>query len=46
MERQALHAYRLCFAHPVSGRALEFRAPLPDDLAQALSQWGLGYNPP
>ena len=46
MERQALHAYRLCFAHPVSGRALEFRAPLPDDIVQALSEWGLGYNPP
>jgi 23S rRNA pseudouridine1911/1915/1917 synthase len=46
LERQALHAYRLCFAHPVSGQALEFHAPLPDDMVQALSQWGLGYNPP
>ena len=46
LERQALHAYRLCFVHPVSGRALEFRAPVPDDMAQALIQWGVGYNPP
>lgn len=46
LERQALHAYRLCFAHPVSGQALEFHAPLPDDMVQALSQWGLGYNRP
>ena len=46
LERQALHAYRLCFQHPVSGLALEFQAPLPPDMEQALSQWGLGYNPP
>jgi 23S rRNA pseudouridine1911/1915/1917 synthase len=46
MERQALHAYRLSFAHPVSGAALEFHAPVPDDMRQALSEWGLGYNPP
>ena len=46
LERQALHAYRLCFTHPVSGQAMEFRAPLPDDIVQALSEWGLGYNPP
>jgi len=45
MARQALHAYRLSFAHPVSGQALEFHAPLPDDMRQALAEWGLGYNP-
>jgi 23S rRNA pseudouridine1911/1915/1917 synthase len=32
MTRQALHAYRLGFAHPVSGEALSFEAPLPADL--------------
>ena len=42
--RQALHAYRLAFAHPASGAALEFRAPLPEDLRQALGHWGLRYN--
>ncbi len=42
--RQALHACRLAFTHPVTGDALEFRAPLPDDLAAALARLGLGYN--
>jgi 23S rRNA pseudouridine1911/1915/1917 synthase len=44
MARQALHARRLALAHPVSGQALDFEAPLPADMAQALSAWGLGYN--
>ena len=30
--RQALHARKLAFLHPASGEAVEFRAPLPDDL--------------
>jgi 23S rRNA pseudouridine1911/1915/1917 synthase len=30
--RQALHATRLSFAHPSSGRALEFDSPLPGDI--------------
>jgi 23S rRNA pseudouridine1911/1915/1917 synthase len=37
--RQALHAAKLGFTHPVSGEAMEFEAPLPDDfegLLQAL----------
>jgi 23S rRNA pseudouridine1911/1915/1917 synthase len=34
LERQALHAARLAFTHPVSGTLLEFNSPLPDDLAQ------------
>jgi 23S rRNA pseudouridine1911/1915/1917 synthase len=44
MARQALHAYRLAFEHPVTGQALEFHAPLPDDLRHALELWGLRYN--
>jgi 23S rRNA pseudouridine1911/1915/1917 synthase len=44
LTRQALHAYRLAFAHPADGRALEFQAPLPADLRQALASWGLRYN--
>jgi len=44
LRRQALHAFRLAFAHPVTGQALEFRAPLPQDLRDALTIWGLGYN--
>lgn len=34
LERQALHAARLAFVHPVSGTLLEFNSPLPDDLAE------------
>jgi 23S rRNA pseudouridine1911/1915/1917 synthase len=30
--RQALHAYRLGFAHPISGETLDFRSELPPDL--------------
>jgi 23S rRNA pseudouridine1911/1915/1917 synthase len=33
LERQALHAAVLGFAHPTSGAALRFEAPLPADLA-------------
>jgi len=32
LTRQALHAELLEFEHPVSGEALSFRAPLPDEL--------------
>jgi 23S rRNA pseudouridine1911/1915/1917 synthase len=34
--RQALHAHRLAFAHPIDGRQLTFEAPLPRDLAELL----------
>jgi 23S rRNA pseudouridine1911/1915/1917 synthase len=34
--RQFLHAHRLAFAHPRTGAALDFRSPLPADLAAAL----------
>jgi 23S rRNA pseudouridine1911/1915/1917 synthase len=33
IERQALHAAELAFAHPLTGRPLAFASPLPDDLA-------------
>ena len=32
LRRQALHAFRLDFVHPVSGEAMRFEAPLPADL--------------
>jgi 23S rRNA pseudouridine1911/1915/1917 synthase len=35
LQRQALHAERLAFVHPVRGRPLAFERPLPPDLAQA-----------
>jgi len=44
LQRQALHAWRLAFQHPVTAAALEFEAPLPGDLAAALENWGLRYN--
>ncbi len=34
--RQLLHAWRLRFAHPVTGESLSFEAPLPGDFAAAL----------
>jgi 23S rRNA pseudouridine1911/1915/1917 synthase len=34
--RQALHAAKLQLDHPVSGKPLEFVAPLPDDMVQLL----------
>ncbi len=34
--RQFLHAWRLGFEHPVTGRRLELEAPLPADLASVL----------
>lgn len=36
--RQALHAYRLAFRHPVDERALQFEAPLPADLVELLAR--------
>ena len=36
--RQALHARRLAFAHPVSGELLTFDAPLTDDLSSWLER--------
>ena len=35
VERQALHAWKLSFDHPVHGSRVEFVRPPPQDLAQA-----------
>ncbi|MFG6414653.1 RluA family pseudouridine synthase [Roseateles sp. DC23W] len=40
LSRQALHAARLSFRHPVTGEALVLTAPLPADLAAAWSEIG------
>ncbi len=40
--RQALHAHRLAFAHPVSGDVVGFDAPLPEDMRELIDtvrQW-------
>lgn len=41
LTRQALHAARLSFEHPVTAAPLRFEAPLPDDLAAAWALAGL-----
>lgn len=44
MSRQALHAFRLAFTHPVTGEPMVFHSEPPGDVLEALSQWGLRYN--
>ena len=36
LTRQALHAFRLTIRHPVSGKQMQFEAPLPPDMQQTL----------
>jgi 23S rRNA pseudouridine1911/1915/1917 synthase len=38
IERQMLHAWVLGFTHPVSGKWLQFEAPLPSDFAKLLQR--------
>jgi len=38
LTRQALHAARLAFTHPVSGQAMAFESALPEDFAAAWKQ--------
>src|ERR1035437_10285134 len=38
LERQFLHATRLAFEHPLTGRRVEVRSPLPEDLQRALAR--------
>lgn len=35
-KRQALHAYRLGFKHPVTGESMSFEAEIPDDMEELL----------
>ncbi len=44
LSRQALHAWRLAFTHPVTGQALSWQVPLPTDMQVALAELGLRYN--
>jgi 23S rRNA pseudouridine1911/1915/1917 synthase len=46
LSRQALHAYRLAFEHPVGNAPLHFHAALPQDIRAAMLAWGLRYNDP
>ena len=45
MQRQALHAFRLSFVHPVTGESLELAAQPPADFLACIEQLGLRYNP-
>jgi 23S rRNA pseudouridine1911/1915/1917 synthase len=42
LERQFLHAARLCFPHPLTGADLDLNSPLPEDLVAALRLAGAG----
>ncbi len=39
LPRQALHAKTLGFEHPVTGKFLQFEAPIPDDMQQCIEKW-------
>lgn len=45
MQRQALHAFRLSFVHPVTAEVLELAAEPPEDFLCAIEKLGLSYNP-
>jgi 23S rRNA pseudouridine1911/1915/1917 synthase len=38
MNRQALHAYKLGFIHPKTGKKLQFVSPMPKDIKEVL-EW-------
>ncbi|MFC5428128.1 RluA family pseudouridine synthase [Paraburkholderia denitrificans] len=40
--RQALHAWRLGLIHPVTGRAMQWRADVPDDMDALIAALGFG----
>lgn len=40
--RQALHAWRVAFTHPITSERIEIVAPLPDDLQSLLERLGFG----
>ncbi|HTR05510.1 MAG TPA: RluA family pseudouridine synthase [Paraburkholderia sp.] len=40
--RQALHAWRLGLVHPVTGRAMQWRAEVPDDMDALIEALGFG----
>jgi 23S rRNA pseudouridine1911/1915/1917 synthase len=39
--RQALHAWRLAIAHPITGEPLRIEAPIPQDIADLIATAGL-----
>ena len=37
--RQALHARTLGFRHPVTGKEMDFEAPVPSDMMELIEKW-------
>ena len=37
IERQALHAYKIGFVHPVTNEALKFTAEIPEDMCNLIT---------
>ena len=46
MQRQALHAFRLAFSHPLTDAPMAFELAPPEDFMELLRNWGLRYNSP
>jgi 23S rRNA pseudouridine1911/1915/1917 synthase len=44
MQRQALHAYKLAFTHPITGALLDFETDPPSDFARLIASSCLSYN--
>ena len=44
LTRQALHALRLSFVHPVTGQSMSWMAMPPQDLQDAMENWDIRYN--
>lgn len=44
MPRQALHAEKLGFEHPITGKPMSFQSWLPSDFQNLLQAWSLSYN--
>ncbi|MBR8142847.1 RluA family pseudouridine synthase [Burkholderia sp. AU19243] len=42
--RQALHAWRLGLVHPVTGKTMQWRCPLPDDMNALVAALGFGQD--
>ena len=40
INRQALHSYHLSFRHPITGKQMDFTAPLPEDMCMVLGESG------
>ncbi len=38
IQRQALHSFHLAFTHPITGKQMDFTAPMPEDMARVLQQ--------